>query len=147
MGIEALLSLSITAASGLAQRSAARRAARARRTSNEIQTATGEIGNVIARRRSARQERIRRARLINSSRASGTAVSSGAFGALSAISSNFGAARSLQSVQELAARGLSAASQREASANERIQTIGQITQFANQGLEIASDAGLFDTGD
>lgn len=145
MGLEviAAIGLGITAASTISQSRARRKAARAQREGNAVNTATGEINNAVARRRAAREARIRRQRLIARSSASGTSGSSGELGANSAINANLGSAIANQQTAEEAARGLSAANQKVADANSSISRIQQFTSLANKTLGIADDAGVF----
>jgi hypothetical protein len=142
MGIELILgvaSLATGAASTIAQRAQARRAARSQRTANAIQGAQQTVENNLARRRAAREERVRRGRLIAASENTGASGSSGEFGALSALSTNTGAAISEQRGQELAARGITAANQSFANAQSRFETIGAFAGVVQQGLNLFSD--------
>jgi hypothetical protein len=144
MGLETILLLSVTAASAVGQRVAARKAARASRTANNIQTATGQRENLLARRKAAREERIRRARLLQSSENQGVAGSSGSLGALSSLSTNAGAAIAAQSGNAVAAAGISAALQRKADAQYSADKYRQLGQLATKGIGMASDAGAFE---
>lgn len=139
MGTIALLSLAVGAASTIAQTVQARKASKARRESQAVQTASQNVKDRLARRRSAREERVRRARLIQASTTAGTSGSSGEVGASSAIGSNFAASVANQSGQKTAADGISAANQRVADAQSRANSIAAFSGLAKQGLGMWDD--------
>lgn len=143
MGIEAILLTTITAASGLAQRSQQRRASRAATTQNRINTASGQIENTLARRRAAREERVRRARLKQSASNTGISESSGVFGAVSSLRTNADGAIAGQEGQRLAAAGISAALQRRADAESAINSIRSFQQLGTTLVGAAKEADLF----
>ena len=144
MGLETLLTLAVSAASAVSSSVQARKRARAERTANAIQGAGGEIENRLARRRAAREERLKRARLVNSGELAGASGSSGMAGASSALQSNFGAGVAGQRSQELASRGISAALQRSADAQSRMASLDQWSQIGQKVIGIAGDEGWLD---
>lgn len=118
------------------QMSQAKKLARAQKEGNAVASASGEITDLASRRRSAREERLRRARLIATSRAFGGAGSSGELGGLGALTTSFDSSVADQSSQRLAAQGISAANQRAASAKASYDSVGLWTKLISQGVEI-----------
>lgn len=139
MGTIALLSLATAAATGIAQAVQARKATKARRESQAVQTAGENIRDQASRRRAAKEERIRRARLIQASTTGGTSGSSGEVGATSALGAGFASALSRQSAQKGVARGISAANEKEATAVGKANLYGALGDFAQQGLGMWDD--------
>lgn len=139
MGVIEILSLAVGAATGIAQAVQARKATKARRESAAVQTAGEGIRDKLARRRAAKEERIRRARLIQASSTGGTSGSSGEVGATSALGANFASGVAQQSAQRGVAKGISAANEKEASAVSRAKTFGAIGDFAQTGLSMWDD--------
>lgn len=143
MGLEtvALLSLAVTGASAIAQQRQARKQASAEREGRAIEGAMGEINNMSARRKAARERRIKMARLNASANASGVQGSSGQVGAQSALGASFGGAMAGQQTGLQAAQGISAANQRAADARSRSNSIKLWTGVAQKSIGIADDAG------
>lgn len=139
MGTIALLTLAVTAATAVAQGVQSRKAAKARRESQAVQTAGENIRDKLARRRGAKEERLRRARLVQASTTGGTSGSSGEIGATSSLGSNFAGAVAGQSMQRGVASGISAANQRVADAQGKSNTFGAIGNLANTGLNMWDD--------
>lgn len=140
MGIEVgLLSLAVSTAGTIAQTVQAGKARRARQEATAVRSASEEIKDRLSRRRAAREERIRRARLTQQAETAGASGASGLIGAQSALGANFGTAVAGQSGEALAARGVSAALQREAGAISRQRQVGAFTNLFNQGLDILDD--------
>lgn len=106
--------IALMAVSTAVQMSNARKRAKEQKEANAVATAGGLIKDNATRRRLAREERVRRARLLATSRASGGTGSSGEGGALAALSANFGGASAELSSDGLTAQGISAANQRAA---------------------------------
>lgn len=115
-----ILSLGLAVVSTVAQMSAARKQARAQREARAISTAGQDIQDNLGRRKAAREERIRRARLISGASASGALGSAGLFGSLGALRSNTDQAIATQTGESLAAKGISAANQRAADAHSKL---------------------------
>lgn len=136
MGIIGLL---LTVVSTAAQISSQRKAAKAQREARAISTASQDISDRLSRRKLAREERIRRARLLAGAEANGGIGSSSFLGAQSALSANTDSAIAEQSGQSIAAKGISAANQRAADAETKYN---QWTAF--QGL-IQSGTQLYKT--
>ena len=134
-----ILTLAVTAAGAIAQHRQQVKASKAQSEQNSISNATGRYNNMVARRQAAREARIKRNRLQASAANTGTTGSSGAFGAGSAIGSNFGASVSIQETQQNAARGLSAARQKEADASSAINNIRNWTQVGKDVIGVWED--------
>lgn len=131
MGIEVLVGVALAAASAVtglatanAQADAAKEAAEARKESQEIQTATGQIENRENRRQAVRDERIRRAKILQGAETSGVGSSSGAIGAASGLNTSLGNAVAFQRTGERAAQGIGQANQRAIDADTRGQIAG-----------------------
>lgn len=139
MGVIALLSLAVGAASTIAQTVQARKAAKARRESQAVSSAGEAVRDKLARRRAAREERLRRARLVQASTTGGTSGSSGELGATSALGANFASGVASQSFQRGVSQGISAANQKEADAVSTSKTIGAWSGLAQQGLGMWDD--------
>lgn len=143
MGLELILgiaSLATGVAGTIAQRAEAKKAAAAQREANTVSRSQQTIENNLARRRAAREERVRRARLIAASENTGTSGSSGELGALSALGTNTGGAISEQQGQVLAADGISRANQRFADAQSKFDSIGAFTDLVQQGISLFDKA-------
>lgn len=145
MGLEVglILGAAVSAAGLVAQTVQAKKAGRARKEAQQISGASEEIQNRLARRKAAREERIRRARIINSAEQSGGGGSSGVVGAISALGSNFNAAVAGQKSQELASRGISIQSQKFANAESKSERIDAFVKIGNAGIDLADDLDLF----
>ncbi len=135
MGLE-VIALAVTAASTVASVVQARKASKARKEGLAVQGAGEAIRDRAAKRRAAREERVRRARLIQSSTTGGTTGSSGESGALSSLGAGFATSRAEQSGQTNVAQGITAASQREASATSRAQTFQAIGNLAVGSVDL-----------
>lgn len=90
----------------------AKKSAAAQRESNNIAIAQGQIEARENRRQLLREERLRRARLMQGAQNTGTAGSSGETGALSAIGTNVAGILSAQAGQEKANVGINKWNQR-----------------------------------
>ena len=135
----AIIGLIVGAASTVAQSVQARKAAKARREATAVSTAGENVRDKIARRRGAKEERLRRARLIQASTAGGTEGSSGEIGATSALGANFGAAVASQSMQRGVSQGITAANQKAADATSKGKMIGAWGDLAVEGLGMWDD--------
>lgn len=105
-----------TVLSTVGQMSAERKKAKAEMEGRAISIASQKIQDRAARRRLAREERVRRARILASGNYAGASGSSGLLGATSALRSNVDQSLATQSSQELGAIGISAANQRASNA-------------------------------
>lgn len=139
MGIE-LLTLAVTAATTIASTVQARKAAKSRKRAQAISNASEEIQNRTARRRAAREERIRRARLVQSAETSGAENSSGLVGATSALGSNLAAGIANQSSQRRGAQAISAANQKATDAEDRGRFFNSLGSLAKSGLDFFEEA-------
>lgn len=165
MGIGAVLGLAIKGVGLISKRRAQRRAnsvsnaaavetKRLREEGRAVSNATETNRNAVSRRAAAKEARLRRARIVNSSANSGTTGSSGEIGATSAINASFGAAVAQQQADILAAKGLTNINDNIANiqgdAQNKINSIeSKFNQFsgflnlASAGVEVADDEGLF----
>lgn len=144
MGFFSILSLAIGAFSAVSQRKAQKKAQKARREGQAVSNAGQEIQNRLARREEAKRLRIQRARIAASAEASGVQGSSGELGALSASTAASNASVAGQQSQVLVARGISAASNREADAISKGKSTQAFLGLLSEGLNLANDEGLFD---
>lgn len=91
MGIELILgaaSLAVGLASGASASADRKRSAAASAQANQIRTASGQIQAAEQRRQLLREERLRRARMLQGAQNSGTSGSSGVMGGTSAVTTN-----------------------------------------------------------
>lgn len=91
MGIEVIFgaaSLAVGLISGASASADRKRSAAASAQANQIRTASGQIQAAEQRRQLLREERLRRARMLQGAQNSGTAGSSGEIGGLGAIGTN-----------------------------------------------------------
>lgn len=140
MGIISLLSLVVGVAGAAAQRAEARKAAAAQTEARNVTAASQKNEDRLAARRNAREERIRRSRLIASAEAAGANGSSGLSGAISSIGSDFGAAFAGQQAQSVAADGITKQNQLYANASQKYDEIGAFTSLVQKGLDIWDEA-------
>lgn len=140
MGVVAILGLAVSAASTIVQAVQGRKAAKARRESQAVQTAGEAIRDRLARRRAAREERVRRARLLQSSEVGGTSGSSGELGASGALRTNSAAGVANQSSQRTVSQGISAANQQAADAQSRAASVGAFADLVQSGLNVWDEA-------
>ncbi|MCA9380907.1 hypothetical protein KC678_01445 [Candidatus Dojkabacteria bacterium] len=136
-----ILGLLVSVVSTAAQISASRRQARAQREATAISTASQDIRDTLSRRRLAREERIRRARLISGSMTSGGSGSSGELGASFALRSNVDQSIATQTSEALAVNGISAANQRAADAQSSMyawQAFGNLVSSATDLYKTAT---------
>lgn len=136
---EVVIGLALTAATVISQRNAAKKQEAAQNESIAVQSASEDVKDRNTRRTSAREERIRRARLLQASSTGGTEGSSGEVGASSAIGSNFGSVVARQSEDKQTAAGITAAGAREARAVSRAKTFSAYAKLAQQGLDVYDD--------
>ena len=115
-----LIAVATTAASTVAGISNNRQARKAQEASQSEQRAINKAQQAEEMRKHIREERIRRARILQSAEASGTSESSGEAGAISSLSTQLGSNMGFN--QNLAARGAA------------------ISQFQQNAADAASDA-------
>lgn len=127
---------------GIAQASAASRAAAAEREANAVSGAQQEVASRESRRQRVREERIRRAQILAGAENTGTNASSGALGATGALASNLGGIFAQSRGESAANRGINANLQRAADFTSRANTIGTLTNTVQQG--IGGFASIFD---
>lgn len=136
MGVIGFLSVAVSAASAIAQHAQAKKAQRAQEEGNAIASAGQEIEDRARRRRALRDARIRQAMIEQSAVSSGASGSSGETGARSALQSNVATALAGQRAQVAVSQGVSAANQRAAAAQTKMQTIGAFSDVVTQGLDL-----------
>lgn len=127
-----------SAVSAIGQNRAQKKAAAARREANAISSAAEAIRSRMERSRSAKEERIRRARMLSVASSTGSSDSSGLAGGVSALGTNFAGARANQQVQSNAALGISAANQRAADALSRAQMFADFGSFGQATYKLLS---------
>lgn len=128
--IIAAAALAATAAAGYEQRQQAKKAAKEQKEARAIAGAEQSAQQMEGRRQQLREERVRRAQILQASENTGVTASSGALGSVSALGTSTGANVASLSRQANSATGISAASQRAANADLRGQeaaAIGGIT--------------------
>lgn len=109
MGLEivaGIASLAVGVISGASASSAYKKSAAAQKEANAIETAQTKINAADERRRLLREERIRRARLMQGAQNTGTSGSSGELGAMSAITTNVDSIMSAQLGETKAIEGM-----------------------------------------
>lgn len=130
------------------QAAAAREAAAERKEASAVQTATQRLQDRENRRQAIREERVKRARLLQSSENTGVGGSSGALGAAGALNTSLGQAVAFGRGQESGAMGIGAANQRAIDADTRgrmAQARGQarVAQIGAFTGAISSFASIF----
>lgn len=143
MGVFEVLSLVVGATQTAVSVAQASKARKARREANAVAGANEESKNRIARREAAKRQRIQRARIAQSASTSGVGGSSGELGAISALGSSTGSSVAQQRSDVLAAKGIGAASTREANAISRANSAQAWGGLFNEVLGFANDEGLF----
>lgn len=143
MGVGVIAGLALAAFSTVNQIKTQKKARKAQKEARAVSGANEEIKNRLARREEAKRLRITRGRIAASADASGVGESSGELGATSAATSASNASIGFQQSQVLAARGISAANQREADAISKGKTTQAFLNLLGEGIGIAEDEGLF----
>lgn len=139
MGLETLAltaTLVTSAASTAVSYAQGKRAEKAQREANKISESNQLNQDRIARRRAAREERIKRARIISSATSNGAGDSSGKTGAISALSSNYGQVVAQQSSEQKAAKGITKQNNRIASAESTANTFNELNKFAGNAFNL-----------
>lgn len=119
------------------------------RKAREEQKAAQAAQSAAERRQQLREERVKRARLIQSSANSGVAMSSGEAGASGSLATQLGTNIGFNLGQQQAASNISAAGQNAAdflsSANNSISEANQWGTMASAGMSIFQQSGGFNT--
>lgn len=142
--IIAAAALAATAAASYEQRQQAKKAAKERKEERAIAGAEQSAQQMESRRQQLREERIRRAQILQASENTGVAASSGQLGAVSALGTSTGANVASLSRQANTASGISAASQRAANADLRGAEAAGVGQIAGSIFSTAVSAGALD---
>lgn len=140
MGILAAISAVVGIVGVSKQISESKKMRAAQKEASAVSSAGGLISDRAAKRRSAREERVRRARLLSTSRQNGAGNSSGELGGLGALTTLFDTAIADQSSERLTAEGISAANQKYADHASKYDSIGLWTKIIQQGLSAGQDA-------
>lgn len=143
MGIEVILaaaSLAVSAYSTIQQQSAQEEAADAQKKANEEQKAANAAQAAQERRAQIREERAKRARMVQSSENSGVTASSGEIGASGSLSTNLGANIGFNLGQLQTASNISDLNQ---SAQNHIQEANMWGGVGSLGLNIFNASGGF----
>lgn len=114
-----------------------RKAAEAQKEANAIATAEQKVKDIRERKQMARQERIRRAQVLQASDTSGVAGGSGQQGALAAMKTIFAANRAASRGSQLTALNVSMWNQKAADAMTRANTA---QAMSNLSFQLASMA-------
>jgi hypothetical protein len=140
MGIELIfgaISLAVGLVSTASSQAAARKSAAAQKEANNIQLAQSENAAREDKRQLLREERIRRARIMQSSFNSGGAGSSGESGAMGAISTNVDSAVSNADANSKANAGINIFNQKAATFDQQAREAlawGEVFQSGAQTL-------------
>lgn len=148
MGIELVIGAVAAAASvvtGVMGYNASKKAAKARKEANNIQTAQAQNDNAASRRRAIREARVRRAMILQQSENAGLGTQgSGTVGATGVIGTNLGSNRAIAQGQTLSIEGINAQNQRAANYDfeaAKWGAFGNIFQSALGGFNQGSQAG------
>ncbi len=144
IGLGAILSLAVGAANTFVQHRQAKKAAAARREGAAVQSASQKNKDRLARRRTAKEIRLKRARLAQSSENTGVSGSSGELGATSALTASAGTSIANQNASILASDGISRQNAAAASAQSKANRFNGLANLFNTGIGIAEDEGLIE---
>lgn len=148
MGIDVVLaglSAVVGVIGGVMQANATADAANAQRESNAVQAAQTEVQGIESRRQRIREQRVRRAQIIAASENQGVSASSGAVGAVGALSTNLAGLIGNSLGESRANAGINRSNQRAADATASANMIGAWTNTIQQG--IGGFASIFDQPD
>lgn len=139
MGLSAILGVASLVASvvgGIAQRKQAKKAARAQREASATARAQQANAEARDRRQKVREERLRRAKIIQTSFNTGVSGSSGELGAVSALGTNVGDVVGASRGDTVAADRVSALNQQAADATFKANQIGATVGLFNTALSV-----------
>lgn len=137
MGIELILtglSAVVGVIGGVMQANATAAAAGAQREANNIQGAQQETASAESRRQRIREARVRRAQIVAASENQGTSASSGAIGAVGALSTNLAGLVGSSLGESRANAGVNRNGQRAADFTAEANMIGAWTNTIQQGI-------------
>jgi hypothetical protein len=143
MGVEiaiAVVSLAVTAAAAYEQSQAASSAAKDRKKAAQISQAEQAAQAQQSRRSQVREERVRRATILQSSQNTGVSQSSGELGASSALGSLISGNLAGAARQQNSSTGIGAANQSAANADIQGAQWGAIGNFAGSVFGMAASA-------
>lgn len=146
MGITAiaLASLAVSAVAGYQQYEAAKDSAKAREEGQDIQAAQGTIEQRRGTRQAIREERIRRARIMQASENTGVSGSSSQFGSIAALSTLTGSNVAAGRGRTAAARGIGRTNQTALDAQTQGQLWGAVGQVSSSVFNASGGFGNFD---
>lgn len=136
MGIETILlgaSLAVGAANVVVQQDAARKAANAQENANQVQQASEDYKNTLARRQAAKDLRLRQARIAASAAGGGVGGSSGESGAVSGLGSSYGAGVATQYADVLTSNTLTDLGQQKADALQKADNFNAWASLFQKG--------------
>lgn len=114
-----------------------RKAARAQEEANRVQTAQQQVQDIAKRRQTIREERVRRAQILNLAQQQGVAGSSGAVGAVGSLSTSVASQGAAIRAQQNTANAVSALNIEASKAlvrSQEHQALSSLSfQFANFG--------------
>ena len=139
MGLElatiASISAGLQVAGGIAETVGGRKSAKGQRKANEVGRANQAAAQAEQNRQRVRQDRVRRARIVAASEASGTSGSSSEAGALNSASTLSGAAKAFSTGQATGADSQSAQLQAAQNTADKSRLVGSVFQLAGSAVE------------
>lgn len=144
--IVAAAALAVAAGSAYTQAQEAKSAASDRKKAGKIQQAENQASSNESRRQQIREERVRRASILQSSQNTGVSASSGQLGSISALGSQVGGNVSNISRQETSAGAITNLNQSAANADFRGNQAAQIGSFAGTVFSLTAPAAFGDKG-
>lgn len=141
--IVGLASAAVGAASVIATNKASRKAREAQARAQIIKTAGEKVVNRAERRRAAREERIRRAKIKAQAEQAGAGTSSGLEGAIGGLRATTASGVAQQKSSFLTNVGISAALQEAQRAEDRAKSIQAFSNLAIEGINIFGETDIF----
>ena len=135
----AAAALATTAYSISEQKSEAKKAAKAQTAIRQEENAKNKAQQMAERRTQLREERIKRARVIQAAQNSGTAASSGETGAVSSLGTNLGSNLGFNQSMVRSGERMSIFAQQASDAQGRQQSAAMLGSFAQSAAPLASD--------
>lgn len=137
----AVAALFISAASAVHSAQQAKKVSRARREQNKVSNATERIKLEASRRQQLREERVRRAQILQASENTGVAGSSGAHGSISNLSTRIGGNLAIQTSGVLGTTGINNLSSDIAGYKSRQATAQAVGSFSSTVFQGAGGFG------
>lgn len=133
--------LATTAYSISEQKKEAKKAARAQEGIRNEEKARNKASELSERRKQIREERVKRARILQGSENSGTAFSSGETGAVSGLGANLGANLGFNSAAVASGERISVFAQQAATAQTNQNNAAMLGSFAQSAAPLAAELG------